>query len=158
MRTDQVFPRSNVVQFFTDVWKNRNERRARLVEFDNCDSAEMQRIAQDLGTSVSEMRVLAGCDKNAADVLRGRLNSLNLDPATIEPAVMRDLQRCCSQCGSKTLCVHELEDRPKEASWPKYCPNEQTISASPSCSPPSQLPPKWISRSSTSWASSSSSA
>jgi hypothetical protein len=130
MRTDRVFPRStNVVQFFADAWKNWYERRARLVEFDNSDSAEMERIARDLGTSVSELRALAGCDKNAADLLRRRLNSLNLDPVTIEPAVMRDLQRCCLQCGSKTLCVHELEDRPKEASWPTYCPNEQTIEA-----------------------------
>jgi hypothetical protein len=130
MRTDRVSPRStNVVQFFANVWKNWYERRSRLVEFDNSDSAEMERIARDLGTSVSELRALAGCDKNAADLLRRRLNSLNLDPVTIEPAVMRDLQRCCSQCGSKTLCRHELEDRPKEASWPTYCPNEQTIEA-----------------------------
>jgi uncharacterized protein DUF6455 len=129
MRADRASPRPNVVQFFADVWKNWHERRVRLIAFDNCDSAEMQRIAQDLGTSVSELRALAGRDKNAADLLRRRLNSLNLAPATIEPAVMRDMQRCCSQCGSKTLCVHELEDQPKEASWPKYCPNEQTIGA-----------------------------
>lgn len=129
MRTDRVSPRANVVQFFADVWKNLSERRARRVEFDNCDSAEMRRIARDLGMSVSELRVLDGRDKNAADLLRRRLNSLNLDSVTIEPAVMRDMQRCCSQCGSKTLCVHELEDRPKEASWPTYCLNEQTIGA-----------------------------
>jgi hypothetical protein len=42
---------------------------------------------------------------------------------------MRDLQRCCSNCDSKQLCAHELEDKPKGASWPKYCPNEQTIAA-----------------------------
>jgi hypothetical protein len=123
MRTDRVSPRSEVMQFFADVWKNWHERRTRLVEFDNCDSAEMEHIARDLGTSVSELRALAGRDKNAADLLRRRLSSLNLDPVTIEPAVMRDMQRCCTQCGSKTLCVHELEDGPKEASWPKYCPN-----------------------------------
>jgi len=129
MHTDRVPPRSSVAQFFVDGWRNWHERRARLAEFDNFDPAEMQRIARDLGASISELRDLAGRDKNSADLLRRRLDSLNLDPTKIEPAVMRDLQRCCSQCGSKTLCVHELEDKPRETSWPKYCPNEQTINA-----------------------------
>lgn len=123
------FPRLNVVQMFFDIWKNWQKRRARLAEFDNCDSAEMQRMALDLGTSVSELRILAGHDEDAAELVRRRLHSLKIDPATIEPAVMRDLQRCCSQCGAKTLCAHELEDNPKAKSWPKYCPNEQTIDA-----------------------------
>jgi len=129
MRTGRISPRSNVVQFFVDAWKSWRERRARLVEIDNFDPIEMHRIARDLGTSTSELRDLAGRDKHSADLLRRRLQSLTLDPATIQPAVMRDLQRCCSKCDSKILCVHELEDRPKETSWPKYCPNEQTISA-----------------------------
>jgi Family of unknown function (DUF6455) len=129
MRTDRVSPRSNIVQFVADVWKKWHERRARLVEFDNFDGAEMQRIGRDLGISISELRDLVGRDRNAADLLRRRLHSLNLDPGTIEPAVMRDLQRCCSNCDNKTLCEHELEDQPKLANWPKYCPNEQTIDA-----------------------------
>ena len=129
MDTARVSPRPHVVQFFADIWKNWRERRARLVEFDNFDSAEMQRITQDLGISVSELRVLASRNRNAADLLRRRLDSLNLDAATIEPAVMRDLQRCFSNCDNKTLCEHELEDQPKLASWPRYCPNEQTIGA-----------------------------
>lgn len=129
MHTARVFRRPHVVQSFADIWKSWRKRRAQLVEFDNFDSAEMQRITQDLGISVSELRVLVSRDRNAADLLRRRLDSLNLDAATIEPAVMRDLQRCCSNCDNKTLCEHELEDQPKVASWPKYCPNEQTIGA-----------------------------
>ncbi len=129
MQTDRVHPRPNLIQVFADIWKNWHERRARLIEFDNFDPVEIQRIARDLGTSVPELRILAGSGKNAASLLQRRLKSLNLEPATIEPAVMRDMARCCSKCDSKTLCEHELEDRPKEASWPKYCPNEQTINA-----------------------------
>ena len=129
MRTVRVSPRSKVVQFFADAWQKWRERRARLDEFDQCDAAEMHRIAGELGTSIAELRVLIGRGEHAADLLRRRLHSLAVDPATIEPAVIRDLQRCCAQCGDKTLCVHELEDRPKAASWPKYCPNEQTIGA-----------------------------
>ena len=129
MLTDRAFPRFSVFQAFSEVWNNWQKRRLRLAEFDNLDLAEMQRMARDLGTSVSELRLLAGHDEDAADLLQRRLRGLNIDPAKIEPAVMRDLQRCCSQCGDKALCEHELEDHPKSTSWPKYCPNEQTIDA-----------------------------
>lgn len=129
MHTDRAVPCFNMVQAFSEVWKKWLRRRARLAEFDNSDPAEMQHVAQDLGTSVSELRILAGKDADAADLLLRRLRSVNIDPAKIEPAIMCDLQRCCSQCGEKGLCEHELEDHPKAASWPKYCPNEQTIDA-----------------------------
>jgi hypothetical protein len=129
MHTARVSPYSGVAQFFANILKNWRERRARLAEFDSFDPSEMQRIARDLNIPVSGLRTLAGHDKNAADLLQRRLRSLNLDTATIEPAVMRDLQRCCANCTDKVRCEHELEDQPKAASWPKYCPNEQTIEA-----------------------------
>ena len=90
---------------------------------------ELASIARDLGTSPDELRVLAGQDKSAADLLLRRMETLRLDPTQVDSAVMRDLQRCCSMCKDKVLCVHELEDRPREATWPKYCPNEQTLTA-----------------------------
>ncbi len=129
MHSDRALPRLNVVQMIIGFWNNWQRRRERLAEFDSSDSAEMQRMARDLGTSVSELRILAGHGEDAADLLQRRLRGLNIDPAKIEPAVIRDLQRCCSQCSEKSLCGHELEDKPKSASWPKYCPNEQTIEA-----------------------------
>ncbi|HWL73492.1 MAG TPA: DUF6455 family protein [Burkholderiaceae bacterium] len=117
------------MKVLADLWKDWNERRARLAEFDRADSIEMARVATDLGASVKELRSLVGRGAKAADLLARRMHSLKLDPSRVEPAVMRDLQRCCANCLSKTLCAHELEDRPKEASWPKYCPNELTIGA-----------------------------
>lgn len=134
MRNDQVSrrhvpPQNIVVKFVTDLWRDWNERRARLTAFDRTDSAEMTRVASELGTTATELRSLVGRGSHAADLLMRRMHSLDLDPRKVEPAVMRDLQRCCANCSSKMLCVHELEDRPKEASWPKYCPNELTINA-----------------------------
>ncbi len=129
MLTDRASPRFSVFQAISKAWNKSQKRRLRLAEFDNSDSAEMQHIAQDLGTSVSELRILASQDEEAADLLGRRLRGLNIEPAKIEPGVIRDLQRCCSQCRDKALCEHELEDHPKTASWPKYCPNEQTIDA-----------------------------
>ena len=95
----------------------------------NCDALEVARVAQDLGISAADLRSLASRDKTAADLLNRRLETLRLDPTSVDPALMRDLQRCCSSCDSKQLCAHELEDQPKAASWPKYCPNEETIAS-----------------------------
>ena len=117
------------MKVLADLWKDWSKRRARLDEFDRADSTEMARVARDLGTSVKELLSLVGRGAKAADLLARRMHSLNLDPRKVEPAVLRDLQRCCANCHSKTLCAHELEDRPKEACWPKYCPNELTIGA-----------------------------
>jgi hypothetical protein len=78
---------------------------------------------------VSELRILANHDKNAADLLYRRMDQLRLDRNHVDIAVLRDLQRCCSNCDLKKLCAHELEDKPKGAIWPKYCPNEQTLVA-----------------------------
>ena len=129
MWIDRALACQSVGIFVSKVWKDWYRRYARLTEFDNSDPAEMKRVAEDLGTSVPELRILVRDGENAADLLQCRLLSLNIEPASIEPAVMRDLQRCCSQCGDKTLCEHEHEDQPKEAKWPAYCLNEQTIGA-----------------------------
>jgi hypothetical protein len=123
------FAQNAVVRFFADGWKEWKNRRARLAAFDRADANEMARIARDLGTPLPELRRLVGSGAHSADLLLDRMRSLNLDPAKVEPAVMRDLQRCCAGCLAKTLCAHELEDRPKGARWPQYCPNELTIAA-----------------------------
>jgi hypothetical protein len=86
-------------------------------------------IARDLGISTDDLRALAGQDKSSADLLVRRMATLGLDPAKLDGAVMHDLQRCCSLCRDKQLCVHELEDKPREPTWPEYCPNEHTLAA-----------------------------
>jgi len=110
-------------------WNNFWEIRAAQQELAECDAWEVGRIAADLGVSADELRSLAASDKGAADLLRRRLRQLRIDPKHVDPAVMRDLQLHCTQCQSKALCAHELDDAPVAASWPKYCPNELTIEA-----------------------------
>jgi len=126
-------PRSNqlvkLLSQFAGAAKSIWARRRAMNGLGDCDALEVRRVAQELGISVAELRSLASRDKTAANLLYRRLETLRLDPASIDLAVMRDLQRCCSNCNSKQLCVHELEDKPKTASWPKYCPNEDTIAA-----------------------------
>jgi hypothetical protein len=129
----QTEPRSNVlvelINPFIEAVKAFWQKRAAVNELADCDALELTRIGRDLGISAADLRVLATRDKRAADLLNRRLETLRLDPTSVDPAVMRDLQRCCSNCDGKQLCAHELEDKPKGASWPKYCPNEQTIAA-----------------------------
>ena len=122
-------PLVELLGIFAEVCKAFWTKIAAVNELADCDSATIARMAQDLGISAADLRVLASQDKTAADLLNRRLETLRLDPTSVDPALMRDLQRCCSNCDSKPLCAHELEDKPKGASWPKYCPNEDTIAA-----------------------------
>jgi hypothetical protein len=101
--------------------------RASINEIDRLGAAEARHLARDLGLSSDELRLLAATDKSSADLLGRRMETLGLEPARVDSMVMRDLQRCCSKCRDKVLCIHELEDRPRQAAWPKYCPNEQTL-------------------------------
>ena len=112
-----------------EALKNWVRRRGSVHEVAALDSEELSCIAHEIGISDAELRVLAKHDKNAADLLYRRMEQLRLDRNHVDVAVLRDLQRCCSNCDLKQLCAHEIEDRPKDASWPQYCPNEQTLAA-----------------------------
>jgi len=116
-----------LLRLLSEVGKAFWSKRAAVNELAGCDASELARVAQDLGISAADLCILANRDKTAADLLKRRLETLRLDPTSVDPALMRDLQRCCSNCDSKQLCAHELEDKPKGATWPKYCPNEETI-------------------------------
>ena len=118
-----------LTQRLIEASKNWVRRRASVNEVTALDSEELSCIAHELGISAAELRDLANHDKNAADLLYRRMEQLRLDRNHVDIAVLRDLQRCCSNCGLKQLCAHELEDKPIAAAWPKYCPNEQTLFA-----------------------------
>jgi hypothetical protein len=118
-------------------FRNRMAERAKAIWQRHKSASEVARlgrpeatcIARDLGISADDLSALAGKDKNSAELLVRRMATLGLDPTKLDGAVMRDLQRGCSLCRDKQLCVHELEDKPREPTWPKYCPNEHTLAA-----------------------------
>jgi hypothetical protein len=120
---------SGLFHYLNDTGKKYWQRLSSAAEFERLDGQEKTRIASELGISSDELRVLASKDKTSADLLVRRMESIGLDPRTTDPAVMRDLQRCCSKCRDKVLCVHELEDKPRNLTWPSYCPNEATLDA-----------------------------
>ena len=125
----QKNPFAKLARHFVSAAKAFWRRKAAVDELGLLSASEIACIERDLGISIDELRVLAAGDRNAADLLFRRLKDLRLESGQIDPAVMRELQRFCSQCDSKVLCAHELEDKPKGAVWPKYCPNEETITA-----------------------------
>ncbi len=127
MRSEPRSGDHNFIASFTEKLKNFWEKRAAANQLANWDPLEVARIAQDLGVSTRELRLLAISNKKAADLLERRLQTLRVDPTSVDPAIMRDLQLHCAQCDSKKLCAHELDNKSSTPSWPKYCPNEQTI-------------------------------
>jgi hypothetical protein len=113
-------------------WRNWIGKCRDMVDLERCGSAEVERIARDVGVSGADLAILAGKWPDAGDLLYWRMNEINLDRKEItqaEPQVMRDLQRVCTVCGSKRRCEHELAKNPSDPAWQKYCPNATTLSA-----------------------------
>jgi hypothetical protein len=97
---------------------------------DQCDSHEIANIAKDAGLSPNDLRRMAKLGPDAAKLLWNRMEALHLDAEAIcksEPAMMRDLQRLCSNCASKKRCQRDLIHDPNDPAWRQYCPNAFTL-------------------------------
>jgi hypothetical protein len=124
--------RYGIIGSLAQKWRDWQRRRAATAELDCCGSTERRRIAADLNMNETELCVLAGRWPDSLDLLRQRLEQLNLDGSDstqIEPEVVRDLQRTCALCMNKRRCTHDLAKRPADPVWQEYCPNAMTISA-----------------------------
>lgn len=113
-------------------WRDWSRRRGTMMALDCCDSAEMTRMAHDIGVSETEFRVLAGRWPGSSDLLSQRMHQINLDASEIaraEPGVIRDLQRVCSLCAGQQRCRHDLARDPSAPAWREYCPNAPTFAA-----------------------------
>ena len=116
---------------FSAWWRNMRAARASLGELEQ-SGKEVPRIARDLGLAPSELRSIAAKRPDAADQLTLRLEALHVDSAALrrdEPLVMRDLERVCTQCGSKRRCVRDWVRHPDDQAWREYCPNAMTLDA-----------------------------
>ena len=117
----------NIMSALSDRWSKYRQRRARINELRALDCGDMRQLMQDTGLTFWELVRLAKTEGDAADLLYRRMSDMGLDPKKIGAVIMRDMQRCCSLCDNKELCAHEIEDKPKQASWPSYCPNKDTL-------------------------------
>jgi hypothetical protein len=119
----------NIMNALSDRWSKYWQRHARINELRALDCGDMRKLMQDTGLSFGELVALAKTSGDAADLLYRRMSERGLDAEKVDPVIMRDMQRCCSLCDNKELCAHEIEDKPKQASWPSYCPNKDTLEA-----------------------------
>jgi hypothetical protein len=114
-------------------WLAKRRLHAEAAEVSNLDPALASGISRDLGTSVGELRALAGkWPDSSPELLNRRLQALDLDPAEIsrtQPAAARDLAVHCSLCADQTRCRHDLDRNPSDPSWREYCVNTVTLSA-----------------------------
>jgi hypothetical protein len=107
--------------------------RSRMAEVHNLDPAVATGISHELGTSLGELRALAGKwpDSNA-ELLGRRFVALDIDLADIsrsQPATARDLAVRCALCSDKRRCRHDLDRHPGSPEWQKYCANAVTLAA-----------------------------
>jgi hypothetical protein len=113
-----------------DWWRTLRQEHADLERLRGGNGIE--EVARDVGLSVSELCDVARKGRGASDLLRRRLSALGINPKRLtraQPAVIRDLEKVCSLCGSKHRCAHDLANEPADPRWRKYCPNAQTIDA-----------------------------
>ena len=92
------------------------------------DPYEASRVAREIGMTLTDLAEIEALGPHAADLLTPRLATIGLDaddPAHINPATLRDLQRVCALCLSKGRCRRELDAG--EGGLPDYCPNAVTL-------------------------------
>jgi hypothetical protein len=121
---------------FSDVvkhwWHRVSDNWSGQWELKNLDSGELQAIANDVGSDVSELRTLAGRWPESADLLPRRANALNIDMEALsreQPQLANDLKKHCSLCLAKGRCEHDLASHPDDSAWQRYCPNTMTLLA-----------------------------
>jgi uncharacterized protein YjiS (DUF1127 family) len=120
---------SGLFHSISQAWDRYRKRRAAVAELQALGSAELERMVQDAGLTFGDVLELAKQSGDSAALLYRRLEQAGIDFRSVDSATLRDMQRCCSLCDSKAQCAHELEDHPKVANWPDYCPNRLTIEA-----------------------------
>ena len=123
------FTAENLIGMMADAFR-RWRSRCEFARFAQDNPSEVERMALDLNIDKAGLLAVAAQDSGTPNLLR-RLKSLGLDPDQIrkhEPAVARDLARCCALCSSKARCGRDLA-RLDSVNWRSYCPNESTLKA-----------------------------
>jgi hypothetical protein len=129
MSERHILQKQGLIESIAAVWSVFREKVKKRNELACLDRIEARRIREEFGLSIAELTEMIGQGPDAAKQLYQRLAQARINAEAISPEAMQDMQRCCGHCDSKALCDYELQDEPKTASWPKYCPNELTITA-----------------------------
>jgi len=98
-----------------------------------CAEDDVERMARDLGVSVTELHRLASLGPQSDDPLLRRIAALDLDikeVTELAPQTLRELQRTCTLCTNKRLCTRDFaRNAGNNPAWENYCPNAATLMA-----------------------------
>jgi uncharacterized protein YjiS (DUF1127 family) len=120
--------------FLVDIvewWRKLRRRRHCLAELDQFP-ASLELLARDVNLSPADLRAVAAKWPDGDDLLRRRLRALQLDPERISSAqscALRDLERVCTLCGSKSRCERDLAGATTSSDWRDFCLNLATLDA-----------------------------
>jgi hypothetical protein len=115
-----------------EKWRRMRRRRNSLAELATCPPSELQRIAQDVGVSVSDLKIAAAAHPGPGELLPRRLELLGLDPAYLRSALTatyRDLERTCAMCPAWRRCARDLAKGDVQTGMDSYCLCSPTIDA-----------------------------
>jgi len=114
-------------------WLRRVLRNQKSVaELAACPPSELDRLAQDVGLSPTDLRSLSCSHPGPSDLMPRRLQQLGLDPAYVKfarTATYRDLERVCATCKASRRCARDLANGDAQAGMRGYCLNAPTIDA-----------------------------
>jgi hypothetical protein len=113
-------------------WRCLQRRRSSLTELAVCTPIELQRVAQDAGVSVSDLRIIAAAHSGPSKLLPLRLELLGLDPGHVrsaQTAAYRDLERTCAMCKAWRRCARDLAKGDVQTGMDSYCLASPTIDA-----------------------------
>jgi transcriptional regulator with XRE-family HTH domain len=124
---EHPYPRVELlINTFGDWLKHRRE----LSEIRQMDRSDFDRIAGDLRVSPNDLDELVRKGPHAADELPKMLKALGIDEAALartQPLVLRDMERVCALCHSKTQCDRDLAAGTAAEHYEGYCLNAPTI-------------------------------
>jgi uncharacterized protein YjiS (DUF1127 family) len=112
-------------------WRRWRRTRNGLAELHRLRTG-VELLARDVNLSPWDLRAVIAKWPDGDDLLRRRLATLPLDPELFSSAqfgALRDLERVCTLCGSKSPCKHDLAKNASSAGWRNYCPNVETLDA-----------------------------
>lgn len=121
-----------VFRALREMWQRLLRRRRSLAQLAVCPPSELERIARDVGVSVSDLQSIATAHPGPGDLLPQRLALLGLDPEYVKSALTdayRDLERTCAMCTAWRHCARDLANGDAQAGMNGYCLCAATIDA-----------------------------
>ena len=114
--------------WFAEWWRNG----AQGSEFGGLPQGEREHMAHDLGLTAGDLERLEGGERDAARLMYQPLKTVGVDLGALGlegTALLHDLERTCSFCRDRGVCMNDLAERSDDPRWKDYCTNSGTIDA-----------------------------